>query len=339
MSKPKLVFVIGAGASKQFGFPTGAELMADVRTLLSWQERGFSTRAFELLGEYPALVAASDRIRSTLKHFDSIDECLHFHGSDRLIVNMGKTAVACSINRFECSSQLRQLSSSTPLRDANLDAMAATWPMRIFTALIRNRQKEELRHLFDGIAFVTFNYDRSLETILFHALQKVGELRADEAAEIMGTLSIAHPYGTIGRLEWQPGPQPAVSFGSQLKPRLCAEVVDSIFTFTDQINDREELALWRGWLVDARAVVFLGFGFHEQNMQLLKAERRDRHGQNAKVFATTLGTSVADKDEFGTLIRRTLPWNGAYSEQVHLQDVTCDQLLAEFGRAISSASR
>jgi hypothetical protein len=47
------------------------------------------------------------------------------------------------------------------------------------------------------------------------------------------------------------------------------EIAHQINTFTEQQEDNEKLAIIRRTVQEAEVIVFLGFAFHERNMELL----------------------------------------------------------------------
>jgi hypothetical protein len=81
-------------------------------------------------------------------------------------------------------------------------------------------------------------------------------------------LKIIRPYGSIGKLEWQG--QAGVSFGGNNHLQEASAVIANIRTFTEQIREPDLLSSIGGALDTASLVIFLGFGFHQQNMELLK---------------------------------------------------------------------
>ena len=71
------------------------------------------------------------------------------------------------------------------------------------------------------------------------------------------------------------------------------EISKSILTFSEQIEDKTELTDIRKAIHDADQLVFLGFAFHDPNMELLQpARKRDTE----RVVATANGISEPDCD-------------------------------------------
>jgi hypothetical protein len=142
------------------------------------------------------------------------------------------------------------------------------------------RLKTSYRDIGSNIAFISFNYDRSLEQFLYAWLSGLG-IGEDGALEVLSRMKIFHPYGTLGPLPWQgiDGHRP---FG-QIQNLYGA--ASSIRTFTEQLEESEQLAQLRSVVLHAQRIVFLGFGFHRQNMTLLAPQKPTSH--TPVLFGTT----------------------------------------------------
>jgi hypothetical protein len=93
---------------------------------------------------------------------------------------------------------------------------------------------------------------------------------ASELYSFVKQVIIRHPYGVVGLLDWQDWAQNGrpVSFGHVGNVDLL-EIAHQINTFTEQQEDNEKLAIIRRTVQEAEVIVFLGFAFHERNMELL----------------------------------------------------------------------
>jgi hypothetical protein len=148
---------------------------------------------------------------------------------------------------------------------------------------------------FDGLSIINFNYDRCLEHYLYSALQPAFAIEPNRAASIVNGLTILHPYGTVGPLSWQESDKAAVPFGIAAGRVQLLEIARYIRTFTEQQTDSEDERTARGLIAEAEQIVFLGFGFHGQNMALIGPRNRAFTHQ---IFGTVMGTSHADQEVF-----------------------------------------
>jgi hypothetical protein len=82
----------------------------------------------------------------------------------------------------------------------------------------------------------------------------------------------------------------------------------------------------------AEVIVFLGFGFHQQNLELVRPEDPS---DAKRVFATALGISKSDCEVVKIQIQRLLG-QGPERFGIDLRnDLTCPGLFNEFWRSLS----
>src|ERR1700743_1635151 len=90
---------------------------------------------------------------------------------------------------------------------------------------------------------------------------KLGEALAEKS---VSSMAIVHPYGSLGPLRSE---NASVPFGTVV-PYLTT-VASRIHTYTEERHDPQNLAKIATLLRGAKKVVFLGFGYHPKNMELL----------------------------------------------------------------------
>ena len=267
MFKKETVFIVGAGASSECGLPTGNQLKSTIAggvrfrfeagegdpallDIVRTRHSGFDTQAgFELA--------------STISTFPSIDEALHWWKARQEIVELGKIAIAYYILDAERRSILARKHGVI-----NLATASGTWLSSFVSMALSALERDEADKAFEQVTIINFNYDRTIEHYLYWALQQLAAVPPDKAAECVARLKIIRPYGSIGKLEWQG--QAGVSFGGNNHLQEASAVIANIRTFTEQIREPDLLSSIGGALDTASLVIFLGFGFHQQNMELLK---------------------------------------------------------------------
>jgi len=133
------------------------------------------------------------------------------------------------------------------------------------------------------IRFIVFNYDRCLEYFLLNALQLVYGLQRNEAATIVDGLDIFHPYGVVAEL---PLLGSGIPFGGgDNLENLNVDLVGlskGVKTYTEQMTAGDTLTRLHADMFWAEQFVFLGFGYHDQNLLMLtpaNIEAGDRHRQ------------------------------------------------------------
>jgi hypothetical protein len=164
--------------------------------------------------------------------------------------------------------------------------------------------KDHVQKIFEHVLFVIFNYDRCIEYFLTQALRLKYGLSEAAAQEIMGTLKIYHPYGAVGSLPTATPLGQVVPFGSYKQhPASLINISEGIKTYTEEIQDSDDIRQLRSSISAADAIVFLGFAFHPQNMNLLQL---DVPTSAKRIFGTALGFSLPDRNTIISQIHATI---------------------------------
>ena len=80
---------------------------------------------------------------------------------------------------------------------------APTWLGPFMQMLTENVTVDQLAEAIGRVAVITFNYDRTFEHFLKHALWTYYRLTEAEAEKFARSLVVHHPYGSLGKLQWQ----------------------------------------------------------------------------------------------------------------------------------------
>lgn len=195
---------------------------------------------------------------------------------------------------------------------------------------MENVEKSNISKLFENTSFITFNYDRCIEHFLVNSVANYYGVPPYEVSAVVNHVTIRHPYGVVGLLPWQvqtQGVRP-VPFGRVENADLF-DVAHQINTFTEQQEDNEKLAAIRRTVQEAEVIVFLGFAFHERNMELLSPGDRCRA---KKIYLTRMGIS-SDMSIVINSIKNTLP---GVSPDIFPLNSPCAELFKEFWRGLAS---
>jgi hypothetical protein len=342
MFKSKTVFVVGAGASHELGFPLGATLKGRIASLVDIDFDDASPDgtgdphiqeairdACVHTGERPAKVFAAGRsMAAALPLAISIDNFLEAHSASRGTQLIGKLGIVRSILDAEAQSALATERAGV-LPDFGGHDLQASWLTRLVRYLTEGVRKETAARTFQNVSFVTFNYDRSLEQFLWQALQRYYDVGESAARSYLMHVPVYHAYGSVGRLPWQQLEGPMAGYGLKVDTETLLELSAGIQTFSEQVNDDHRARILE-CLAEARTVVFLGFGFLEQNMELLTVEGP---AQVERVYATAYGLSDRDCDVVRERIGDAL---GNKDVQIELRDdLTAATLLDAYSRSIT----
>nr|VFJ75732.1 MAG: hypothetical protein BECKFM1743C_GA0114222_108732 [Candidatus Kentron sp. FM]VFK22220.1 MAG: hypothetical protein BECKFM1743B_GA0114221_108452 [Candidatus Kentron sp. FM] len=289
----------------------------------------------------------------------------------------GKLAIVRSILAAERNSRL-YFDKHKGNFNIVLHKLGKTWYPAFFRLLTRNHTKDGLADRFRSVLLCVFNYDRCIEHFLYHALQVYYGMSSEAAAGLMKQLPIYHPYGSVGSLPWQGGDD-VMAFGDEPSPHQLLQLADGIKTFTEGVKpgsggiweSKRDIARavqfsWRksalcrpgdrrsqgglnspGDIAAARKLVFLGFGFHELNMELLSLTDGDlevfkkdlEKGYIDKnlfpsCFATAHGHSESNVANIKGRIRRLFGNQSATVDQ-EVKDSSCRDFFQEFSMSLS----
>ena len=234
MINKKTVFVLGAGASCPYGYPSGARL----RELICLNQ-GFWQSYIEYLRSNESVQGVREERSREVNKFREIFDKSSLKSIDVFIANnpklaqTGKYIIAYEMFRAEQQSyfrekanQLREIYSARGLSEKlTLDDLlrrgifqGGDWYFYLYNRLIGGLVGKDALPDFsdDRFAFITFNYDRSLEYFLYEALRNsFTEVSEDDIIKSLKKLKILHVYGQIAPLKWQ-NPNDYVDYKPQL---------------------------------------------------------------------------------------------------------------------------
>ncbi|OUS04243.1 hypothetical protein A9Q96_14925 [Rhodobacterales bacterium 52_120_T64] len=372
------VFVLGAGASYEYGLPTGADLIEEITTLcgeLDKISRTGSQREDSFRG---VLIRAlnmktSDQQFKDLRNDDlnklaglsrslwlakSIDNYINDQ-EDATIAYLGKFAITACILRAERTGRkflkegesrhtLASLFPKTRDKPHRLDfgSIRDTWLIDFFRELRGQVQRSKLGQRLASVSIINFNYDRCIEQFLFNAFKEYDNLSDRDAAELVNSINIIHPYGTVGRLPWQnasddTGQPVKIDYGYIDGGEAITIAAEGIQTFT-QSQDSKIIEHVQSLVNNSSCIAFLGFGFHKQNMKLLGIDtvRVPQNSEARNVYATTHGMSDRRTElvlqDLGVFSIGTAPspLNSAKGPRVNTSSGTCTDFFFEFGEDV-----
>lgn len=350
MFNSKTVFIIGAGASAEVNMPVGSELKEKIAKRLDFSKGQpdedigdrFIWDAFEKLvalkGDQSSTIIdyrkSATQIKEGMNTASSIDTYLDTYKNNSKMAVCGKLAIIRSILKAERGSKLFYDVSKT--NNLDFSKIKDTWYMHFFNTLTIASTKNKEHEIFENVSFIIFNYDRCFEHFLFCALMNHFQMPPVEAMKLVESVKIFHPYGTVG-----PKPFPSeiagkdcVPFGSSERGNIL-ELSNNLKTFTEQMTDQELLSDMHELINQADKVVFLGFAFHDQNLNLLQSPRSL---QTKKILASAYG--ISDSDCY-FLSNKLLGMFGGNMESrpIHEQlrkKYRCSQIFTEYSRLLSS---
>jgi hypothetical protein len=338
----KTVFIVGAGASYEFGLPLGSELLTQIANVLHYKVKGgqlaevddtmeqaYSQLTREVNGsrDITPYLDAARRITNNMPQAISIDNFIDAHYGDKHLEMCGKLAIAKCIRQAERNSPLYVQDERQGT--IHFGGVPNTWLNRFVKLLTENCRLDDLESRLSTIAFVIFNYDRCVEHYLYHALHSYYPISWERAAALVGCIEIFHPYGTVGALRWQE-PAQGTEFGYVPEAHHLIKIANELKTFTESTaHDSDNIKTLREHLANAKRLVFLGFAYHPQNLRLLFPAALART-HPVRIYGTAKAISASDT----ALISKELGDLMSFSE-MNLEPVKCVELFGEFWRSLS----
>lgn len=347
----KTVFVIGAGASCEVNLPSGLQLRDKIADALDLRFGGFNklisgdsviSDALQLRAEIGAtpigdLVAACRHIRDGMLTARSIDNYIDSHADDKCVELCGKLAIVRLILDAEQSSSLYLDPDATAAaeRKLNFADLQKTWFSSFIHRITEHCSPRDLPARLKSIALVIFNYDRCIEHYLYYALQNhYPSISSTDAAELVTQIEIYHPYGSVGPLSWI-DPAKGIDFGGDLNPKKLLDLASSIKTFSESADPpSRDIVLIRQLILGSPRLIFLGFAFHQMNIDLLMPSipHPVKGHESKRVFGTVCGISKFDADDLRLDLSVRAP---VARENIYLSHAKCNELFDEYQRGLS----
>jgi hypothetical protein len=242
MIKRKTVFVLGAGASCPFGFPTGQGLRSIICGQLA---RGHLKSEMERLG-YNDKELGQFRLEFERSAVTSIDAFLAMGPEFKEI---GRRMIVAALLPFQLEARLYRADDDHP--------GTSDWYQYLYQ-LMRDDARTPDDVVANPVTFLTFNYDKSLERFFLNAIRYGFGLAQAQAQQFVRRIKIHHVYGSldasnIDTFRYEPFRSPTEM--QQMAERLMV-----------MPSERPEVdTVCREALEAAQSVFFLGFGYDEMN--------------------------------------------------------------------------
>lgn len=345
MFKSPTVFVVGAGASQEANLPLGSELTSRIASLLNLSvEYGHQISSGDSLiyhglrqlvdnhgWEKNSFIASARSVAEAMDLAQSIDTFLESHGKNREFVQLGKMGIVRAIQSAERSSKLKPLEGGH--KPFVLTSLSDTWYYSLARQLFSGVPADEPERAFENVSFVVFNYDRCLQTFLVRATEVYFRLTRQQAEQLIAGVEILHAYGSLG---------PVFEGSSGRVPFAPAEldilsVAERIRTFSESSTCASEIC---ALVEECQTMIFLGFRFHDQNVELFNiCEDKLKERELKRVFATTKDMSPSDEEVVKSQLSYALigrPTTLAEKGWISTNNGTCAELFATYWRSLTA---
>jgi hypothetical protein len=269
------LFVIGAGASVPYGYPTGKQLKqticdlrfdrndSEIQHFIAHDSHRWQTYAsvLPILEKVGIDRGSQIQLANEFMHSGcaSIDAFVAGHTGDQQLVTNVKRAIAAILLR--CESKAKLFSPDTN----------GNWYETVWNRLVGSATKAHEID-FSKLKILTFNYDRSFEAYLLIACENRFKLQPLEAAGIVSQLEIRHVYGCLADV--YPYVESGLHFASSNVEEAVSSCADNLRLIPEQrclANDSkgDPFEFARTAAFSAKSLLFLGYGFDELNDERL----------------------------------------------------------------------
>jgi hypothetical protein len=325
------VFVIGAGCSVPYGFPTGTMLMQKLKDF-NYGDSNVDSPSFrppsylfdlyyELFGKYQEYanlrkaggqysfeadgieVKVSNKISETIAPFAKSIRHSMMVSTDEFLKNrlgqekseeadFGKRLIAREILMAEKESENSYVRGGEgKKKEQRLGNI--DWIQHLLSLI---DQQDNWEEILKQTVFLTFNYDRVLEYCIFLYLTSDKQYADADAQAFIKEMQIHHVNGFIGSLE-------EIPFGA-VENGKYQEIAKRMETVWEkrQNRDESEKEKYQGFLKNAERVYFMGFSYIPDNLESIGIPRGAEIIRNAKVYATAMGLSSQNRLRISTYL-------------------------------------
>jgi len=261
MISGKTTFILGAGAHKPWGFP----IMSELKALII---RDFSGQYYNYLN----FISDSKIFRDNKRHL--IEENF---------VKNYEISPVCSIDRFlrenpKFSNDGKMAIIFNLLAKENLfiseyskKELNDNWFNYLFNIMI-DFSENPTDILKNDVAFITFNYDRTLEYLFLQSLRcTYTDLYYEKVVDIYKKIPIYHVYGKLGNLKEDNAnvQEPFLVYGEMFNAvyHRIEELSKNIMLIQERKSNNYDSILKR--ISESNNIYFLGFSYDIANMEIL----------------------------------------------------------------------
>jgi hypothetical protein len=241
------VFVLGAGANKNYGFPLGIELRDKVISKL------FSRPFHKLLMELGHSEAEIEALRDELRYsaHTSVDAFLEHNPA---FLEIGKRAIAATLLPREDGHRLFPPGANA----------AEHW----YEYLINKMGVGTKAWARNRLSVITFNYDRSFEHYFTEVIRHRANVPPHQAYKLFQQVRLLHVHGSLGN--YPPGEPEGLAYETPPTRESVAAAAEGILVVSEVKDTLPTFAEAEKLLSAADHIHFIGFGFLPANVRRLR---------------------------------------------------------------------
>lgn len=323
MIKEPTVFILGAGASYPYGYPTGQELRQQICSLFI-EDRNNYLSGNKLIDPRIALTLRDAEVLTKTFYNSSTKSIDLFLSRNPEFMLLGKWAITFRLFSAERNSSFRE--------NMARDRRNQDWYSYLFIKLTENLVKtsDYSRFSENNLSIITFNYDRSLEHFLYESIvHSFASVQREYLKEQLNKLGFIHIFGYLSGLEWQ-DISGKLEYGSNINLINIPRVVENLsIIYEEKENPKLEEA--HDLIQNAKRIFFLGFGYAKENLEALKINQLLSDEQN--IYGTALGFTSREIQEVQNIFLeaiRSKGISGTARSDIRIENLDCLNLLRKY---------
>jgi hypothetical protein len=293
----RTVFVLGAGASWHYGYPTGETLVDEIRKAALDFANLYRRQSEVGLAHLPSWLRKTGQQMLDVKNAGINFSTLHsrikdadpvvidyFLSHNKDLAELGKFLIAWIL--MEREEKYNKYGNRYNRNDSSTSKVNDNWLRFIQHKLTDEGPNADLLNK-NLVNFVTFNYDISLERTIYSGLSALSYLDADHVTNFCADHRFIHIYGKLN-IDYTNKTLPfefpdrgrfnIVNFNNQTDVMNISDIMEKLGPLSSGINViqpgtklllTEEITLARQKLDLAQDVYILGYGFDSRNNTLL----------------------------------------------------------------------
>lgn len=294
MFEEETVFILGAGASWHYGYPTGAELIEEVKRMarsmcLAW--RKFNIDDYRYRPEYFSSMKNLSMEEARQKFVEQCEDLYRrlieanpvsidsFLNKNKGVNEIGRIVISYIIlSREQKSFDSEELDGSgyKKLPGDDLKREGKDW-QRYFLEAITNGCDEATDLSKNNVNVITFNYDVSFENRLFRGLESLELFEHECKKKFYESEFVHHVYGKVRSNGFENREYGTFAIGSEGESATEAQMLDRAWKASTDIriigDEREVNQDVVDLLTCANRVFILGYGFNHENNVLLDLDQ------------------------------------------------------------------
>ena len=319
MIKEPTVFILGAGASYPYGYPTGQELRQQICSSFVEDRNNYLSRNKQIDPHIALTLRNAEGFAQTFYNSSTKSIDLFLSRNPEVML-LGKWAIIFRLFAAEMNSHFREHMAQNRDQD---------WYSYLFNKLTDDlvRTSDYSRFSENNLSIITFNYDRSLEHFLYESIvHSFASIQREHLKEQLNKLGFIHIFGHLSGLEWQ-DISGNLKYGSNINLINVPRVVENLSIIYEE-KENPKLDEAHDLIRKAKRIFFLGFGYAKENLEALNIAQVLSDEQ--EIYGTALGFTSREIQEVQNIFLEAIRSKGTHGtvrNDIMIEDLDCLGLL------------